>query len=63
MTVKTLTIPVKDAVYLTSAQRMVCRESIAGVMIALASFHIDPPSCRKLPDGLWNELEKVMELV
>jgi len=61
--VNTLTIPVQGAVYLTPAARMVCRESLAWVSLALAEYYADPPPARALPSGLLSELVKVMDLV
>lgn len=58
-----LTVPVQDALYLTPAARMSCRESIAKVSLALAEYYTTPPSARELPSGMLAELDKVMDLV
>ncbi len=59
----TLTVPAQDATYLTPANRMTCRESIAKVSLALAEYYAAPPAARELPSGLLAELSKVTDLV
>lgn len=60
----TLTIPVQDAVYLTPAQRMTCREAIARVQLSIASYAVDPSPYRRLETaGFSMDLQKVMDLI
>lgn len=59
----TLTNPVQDAIYLTPASRMTCREAITKVSLALAKYYSVRPDIRDLPSGLLAELEKVMDAI
>ena len=59
----TLTKPVTDAVYLTPAKRMVCREAITKVQLALIEYTLKPPSLNVLPSGLIKELHTVMGII
>lgn len=60
----TLTIPVEDAIYLTPAQRMICRDAIAAIQLSYTEYVLSPP-----PRGdfeatdLLRDLQKMMDLV